>query len=248
MLKIALNAGHYLGTAGKRCLKSLDPNETREWFLNGRICTFIEQKLKSYTGYELMRLDDPTGQTDRTVESRAKAANSFGADIYVSVHHNAGVSGGSGGGVMAFTYLKVDDTTKRLQKLLYDKIIAKTGLRGNRATPLSVADFAECRLTSMPAVLLECGFMDSSTDVPIILTEDFAQKAADGIVEAIVEFGNLKKAAVSAPVATPPSPAPNGTLYYVQAGAFKEKKNAEALAEKLKKAGFSAIIKTDDRA
>ena len=38
MFKIALNAGHYLNTAGKRCLKKLDKNETREWVLNNRIC------------------------------------------------------------------------------------------------------------------------------------------------------------------------------------------------------------------
>ena len=35
--KIALTAGHYKYTAGKRCLKSIDPNETREWWLNDRI-------------------------------------------------------------------------------------------------------------------------------------------------------------------------------------------------------------------
>ena len=27
---LALDAGHYLATPGKRCLKSLDPGETRE--------------------------------------------------------------------------------------------------------------------------------------------------------------------------------------------------------------------------
>ena len=36
--KIALNAGHYSKTLGKRCLKKLDKNETREWVLNDRIC------------------------------------------------------------------------------------------------------------------------------------------------------------------------------------------------------------------
>ncbi len=243
MLKIALNAGHYLYTAGKRCLKSLDKNETREWTLNDRICDKVEKKLTAYTDYELLRIDDTTGKTDKSVEKRAAQANEFGADIYVSVHHNAGINGGSGGGVMAYTYTKVDDTTRRLQKLLYDKIIAKTRLKGNRVTPLSTANFAECRLTRMPAVLLECGFMDSSVDVPIILSEDFAEKTAEAIVEAIAEFGSLAKV----PSPTPPATAPTGDsaekMYYVQAGAFKVKANAEALAAKLKAAGFNAIIK-----
>lgn len=32
------------------------------------------------------------------------------------------------------------------------------------------------------------------------------------------------------------------TLYKVQVGAFKEKKNAQILVDKLKKAGFKAVI------
>ena len=46
MFKIALTAGHYKYTAGKRCLKALDPKETREWTLNDRIADKIENLLK----------------------------------------------------------------------------------------------------------------------------------------------------------------------------------------------------------
>ena len=48
--KIALTAGHYKYTAGKRCMKSLDPNETREWVLNDRIADKVEKLLTEYTG------------------------------------------------------------------------------------------------------------------------------------------------------------------------------------------------------
>ena len=42
----------------------------------------------------------------------------------------------------------------------------------------------------MPAVLIECGFMDSKTDVPIILSDDFPGKAAKGIAAGIARaFG-----------------------------------------------------------
>ena len=36
---------------------------------------------------------------------------------------------------------------------------------------------------------------------------------------------------------------PNGTMYYVQVGAFKNKDNAIALQKKLIKDGYKAIIK-----
>lgn len=201
MFKIALNAGHYMGTAGKRCSKSLDPNETREWWLNNRICDKVEEKLKAYTGYQLLRIDDTTGATDLKPKERAAKANAWGADFYLSVHHNAGIHGGTGGGVVAYTYLnnRIDDNTRDWQKKLYDALIRHTGLKGNRSTPLATATFEEVRLTSMAAVLLELGFMDSKTDVPIILSEAYAESCANAIVEVLVSKGGLTKAQVEQP-------------------------------------------------
>lgn len=228
MLKIALTAGHYLGTAGKRCLKSLDPNETREWVLNNRIADKVEKLLTAYEGYQLIRTDDTTGKTDIGLDARINAANNFGADIYISIHHNAGISGGKGGGIVAYTYTKVDQTTKDWQRALYEALIAETGLKGNRANPLATANLAECRKTTMPAVLLELGFMDSKTDVPIILTEEYADRCARAIVKVVVEKGRL----VEKP----------GKIYRVQVGAYTDKTNAEKMVKALKNAGFEAMI------
>ena len=193
MRKIALTAGHYKYTAGKRIPKKLDKNETREWVLNDRICDKIEKKLKVYEGYELLRTDDTTGEKAISVEDRAAAANKFGAEVYISVHHNAGIDGGKGGGIVAYTYTKIDKETEAWQKELYNSLIKHTGLKGNRAQPLAHADLAECRLTAMPAVLLELGFMDSATDSKIILTEEYAEKCAEAIVEVLVKRLGLKK-------------------------------------------------------
>ena len=193
MRKIALTAGHYKYTAGKRIPKKLDKNETREWVLNDRICDKIEKKLKVYEGYELLRTDDTTGEKAISVEDRAAAANKFGAEVYISVHHNAGIDGGKGGGIVAYTYTKIDKETEAWQKELYNSLIKHTGLKGNRAQPLAHADLAECRLTAMPAILLECGFLDSATDSKIILTEEYAEKCAEAIVEVLVKRLGLKK-------------------------------------------------------
>lgn len=232
--KIALNAGHYKGTLGKRCLKKLDKNETREWVLNDRICDKIEKKLKDYEGYQLLRIDDTTGSTDVSLSKRTTKANSWGADFYLSIHHNAGVNGGKGGGVMAYVYTKASAQSKEWQKELYNTIIKHTGLKGNRATPITSANLHEVRETKMPAVLLECGFMDSATDVPIILTDDFADKVASACVEVIVKKGGLKKKKVET--------ATTDKLYRVQVGAFKNYDYAMDRLEDVKKAGFTDAI------
>ena len=191
--KIALNAGHGYHTPGKRCLKSLDPNQTREWTLNSRICNKIEEKLKEYEGYSLIRLDDTTGKINVSLKTRTDKANKFGADFYLSIHHNAGINGGTGGGVVAYTYTSVGSETKKWQSDLYNAVIKYTGLKGNRSVPLAKANLHECRETKMPAVLMECGFMDSATDVPIILTDDYADKVASACVEVLAANGVLVK-------------------------------------------------------
>ena len=233
MFKIALSAGHYRYTAGKRCMKKLDPNETREWVLNDRIADKVEKLLSAYDGYDLLRVDDTTGEKGIDLETRVANANKWGADFYLSIHHNAGILGGKGGGIVAYVYKNVDATTKAWQKDLYDALIKKTGLKGNRSNPLATSNLYECRVTTMPCVLLELGFMDSKTDVPIILTEDYANKCAEAIVEVLVKKGNLVKK---------PEINEVKTVYRVQCGAFAIKKNADELKKKLKDAGFDAII------
>ncbi len=200
--KIALDAGHGINTAGKRCLKALDPNETREWVLNARICDKIEAKLKAYDGYELLRVDDRTGATDISLANRCKAANNFKANLYLSIHHNAGINGGKGGGIVAYTWNNPDNELKSWQKMFYDSLIAHTWLKGNRANPIAKTNFYVLVNTNMQALLFENGFMDSATDVPIILSEDFAEKAATAYVETIVKIGGLTKKA-TAPTETP---------------------------------------------
>ncbi len=193
MFKIALNAGHGINTSGKRCLKSIDANETREWVLNSRICRKIEEKLSGYSGYSLIRLDDTSGNRDIPLKQRTDKANKFGADFYLSIHHNAGINGRSGGGVIAIVYKSIKDgsPTYEWQKALYNSVIDKTGLKGNRAVPLQKQNLHEVRESNMPAVILECGFMDSTTDTPIILSEDFADKVASACVEVLVKKGGL---------------------------------------------------------
>lgn len=229
--KIALTAGHYMGTPGKRCLKSIDPNETREWWLNDRIADKVENLLKGYTGYELIRTDDTTGKKDISLTARTNAANNFKADFYLSIHHNAGVDGGKGGGIVAYVYTTANAETLAWQKDLYTALVESTGLRGNRATPMAKANLHECRETNMPSVLLELGFMDSKTDVPVILTERFAEQCAEAIVKVLVKRGGLK-----------PVPKETGKIYRVQVGAYSVKANAEAMQKKLKAAGYDAII------
>ena len=189
---IALDAGHYNDTLGKRCLKSIDPNETRERFLNARMAEHVEELLKAYD-CEVMRCDDRTGKTDPSLSERAARANRAGADAFISIHHNAGINGGKGGGICVFAAGNASKTSLALQKAVYEETVKRTGLKGNRATPLPIANHTVTYTAKMPAVLGEFGFMDSTVDTPIIITGEFSVKCAQGIVDALVKTFGIKK-------------------------------------------------------
>lgn len=188
---LALSAGHYLDTPGKRCLKSIDPNETREWVLNARIADKLTDILSRYEGIQVLRLDDPTGENPITLEERAKKSDDHNADFYLAIHHNAGINGGSGGGVTVYHYPMERNQEQAIA--LYECLIGENGLKGNRATPVkATTDLYEVRVPQADSILVENGFMDSTTDTPIILTEDFADKSAKGLAEFFVNMWGLQ--------------------------------------------------------
>lgn len=190
-LKVAIDAGHGLKTSGKRCSKSLDKNETREWFLNDRIADRLEKLLAAYN-CEVLRVDDTTGNKDISLAERVRKANEWGADIYISVHHNAGLNGKSGGGTIVYYYSSKAERAEQA-KALYNAVVAKTGLAGDRSQKVVKHGYYVIKNTKMAAFLLENGFMDSSTDVPIILTKEHADKTAQGLLSFIVSEYKLTK-------------------------------------------------------
>ena len=107
MSKIVIDAGHGKNTAGKRCLKSLDPNEIWEWVLNDRVANALETYLLS-AGHTTLRVDDTSGNTDVSLDTRVKMANEWKADYYASIHHNAGMNGGAGGGTSCYYSTSID--------------------------------------------------------------------------------------------------------------------------------------------
>lgn len=191
-MKIAIDAGHGLYTSGKRCLKSIDKNETREWKLNQRIAGYVTDHLER-CGCEVLRTDDISGQTDVPLATRSNKINSWGANYSISIHHDSGVNGGSGGGCTVFVYNgEHSSASDVLQKNIYSAVIDQTGKFGNRSNPLNSANFHMVRVPKCPSVLIECGFMDSKIDTPMILTDDFAQKCAVGIAKGICKTAGIQ--------------------------------------------------------
>lgn len=196
---IALDAGHGLYTSGKRVTLSGYPS-TREWELNDRIADMVQSELTANYDVSILRVDDTTGKKDIPLATRVKMANDANAAAYISVHHDAGINGGVGGGTTVFYYSNNIKRRDQAQKM-YNYVTDETKLYGNRSQQVIKKGFYVIKNTKMPAFLIENGFMDSRVDVPIILSEAHAKKTAKGLVAFIVEEFSLEplKASVSVP-------------------------------------------------
>lgn len=192
MFKIAYCAGHYLGTAGKRVPKKLDPGETREWTLNDRVARYFNEAALQYEDVQTLRTDDPTGKKEIKIKDRTAAANKWGADFYLDIHHNAAGRVFSGGGVVAFSYPK-SVKGKQYRDAIYAMVISAGGLKGDRSSPLVEKAYESLRLADAPAVLMEYGFMDSRVDYPIISTEEYAKAVGYATMEGIAKVAGLHK-------------------------------------------------------
>lgn len=213
--KIAIDAGHCLHTPGKRVDKALDPAQTREWVLNDRVAHYFAEAAKQYENVETLRVDDTTGKKDVSLSARCKAANDWNADVYISCHHNAGINLGTGGGIEAFSY-KEGAEGAQYRDAIYAACIAAGGLKGNRANPLQTKGFYVLKYTKAPAVLMEYGFMDSRTDVPVILTDAYAKAMGYATMEGIAKAAGLRKKA-----APESKPVDNKEVFHVEVRVLK---------------------------
>lgn len=229
---VALDAGHGLKTAGKQT-----PDGIKEWTLNDKVRDKVVTML---TGYNVRFVfpDMNEGNVDESITNRRIMYVNEDVDAAVSIHHNAFMGfWGSATGVEVYTDKNptVEDT--RLANLIYGRLPVYTGLKGRG---VKKANFTVINQNSIPAVLVEGGFMDNKKDYAVITSEVGQNGYARAIAEALIDFLDLELVN-NQPSKTEPVEKSN-VLYKVQCGAFSKKENAQNLVEKLKKDGYSAII------
>src|SRR5690554_4010212 len=208
-------------------------NGLKEKDLTLKIAKAAEKYLKEkYEGVTVKM--SRTGDSYPSLSARAKAANDWGADYFVSIHINAG----GGTGFESYIYNgTVSSKTKEYQKKVHQVIAAGDGWadRGMKR-----ANFAVLRETRMSALLTENGFIDRKEDAAKLKDPAFLKKLGRLHAEGIAKAFGLRKKAKPAPK---PDPKPSEGVWIVQTGAFKDKDNAEERAKLIKeKTGLDSYI------
>jgi N-acetylmuramoyl-L-alanine amidase len=113
------------------------------------------------------------------LDERAQFANDRNADVFVSIHGNSYLSTSTG---TETYYYKADSTG--FAQIMHKHLAAATGLpdRGVRQQPFRVV-----KVTNMPAVLLEVGYLSNAGDTALMFDDAFQNKVAGSIVAGIKE-------------------------------------------------------------
>ncbi len=179
---VYLDPGH--GGTDEGCARG----GVREKDLNLAIALLVRDQLKE-KGYQVIMSRE--ADTYVAKEARVEEANRSGADIYISIHQNA-TEEGAGVNGMEVWYTADDDRTgsRRLAQLIRQQTLKSTEAAERELR--SDADFYVTKNTSMPACLIETGFLSNKAERRKLSLANYRQRIADGIVQGISYYFHPK--------------------------------------------------------
>ncbi|WP_404455539.1 peptidoglycan-binding protein [Oceanobacillus kapialis] len=152
------------------------------------IALYASQILENnYTGVEVML--SRTNDVFVELEDRAKMANQWGADYFVSIHNNA--FNGTANGFESFIFNgNVSNETETRQNEMHNFISNKLNVydRGEKT-----ANFSVLRNSNMPSILLEYLFIDNFTENSLLKNKSYRNFLGKTTADAIAHSFSLKK-------------------------------------------------------
>ncbi|MFT5873208.1 MAG: hypothetical protein ACI8WT_002152 [Clostridium sp.] len=177
-----------------------------------------------------------TRTTDKylTLSQRAIISNDNKCDTFISIHCNSSVNKGAHG-VETFSH-PISSNGAKLSKFVQAELVKATQLT-NRGS--KTANFGVLRLSYMPAILVETGFISNVSEENELLKYNFQEKIALSIVKGIFSYLGLT---FNKATTTPTKPPTLERIYRVrlswedvksQIGAYSNLKNALDLLKTL---------------
>lgn len=239
---VFLDAGHGLDTKGKRTPSFDDGSFMRENEFNRIVVQKIYRELEKYENVEVIIVNSE--KYDVSLDERIRRVNTTYDNyirkfskpkcVLISVHANAlnGIWGTQNG--TSTHYYPTNMIDKAFSEVINKHLVAKTGLknRGNIGS-----DFQIIREPKMTACLCECAFMDNKEEAKLLLTDEFRQACAEGVVNGLLEYFGIESMPTKDKVNNSPTP-----LYRVQVGAFNTIENTNRCILDLQVKGFKNIF------
>jgi len=121
------------------------------------------------------------------LQARCDAANAWGADVFISIHNNAGSSSATGTETFYNSWNTDTDRilSQRLATYVQQGVVASAGTYNRRVDDIG---FYVIRWANMPAALVEVAFLSNPDDRANLLSSTFRRRAAIGIADGIERY------------------------------------------------------------
>lgn len=178
--KIGIDDGHGYQTSGKRT-----PDGYKENIFNEKVKRYLIPELKR-NGFNCVDCSPMT--SDNSLQDRCNRANNANVNIFVSIHANAYGEGSWNTADGVETYYYPGSTSgKKLATLVQSELLKGTK-QDNRG--VKSANFYVLRKTSMPAILVEAGFMTNKREAGLLKSASFQKETAKDICRGICKYFN----------------------------------------------------------
>lgn len=155
-----------------------------------RLCLLTARLVRQYLdqlGFHVVM----TRNTDDFISlpKRVEIADQARANIFVSIHFNSSRSPEAEGVEIFFSDSKEDRARGTASRKLADSILSRVIRRTSAASRgVKKGNFYVIRETSMPAVLVEGGFISNPEERVLLKSRDYQEKIARGIADGIDQY------------------------------------------------------------
>lgn len=181
-----------------------DPGAVGNGLREKDICLRLGLGLKDYllNHYPVSVVMTRQSDVAMSLGVRATLANNRGADVFISLHIN-GHSNTSAQGYEDFIHTSRAARTVRLQNALHPHVASVWTNVGRANRGKKSANFAVLRQTSMPAILLENGFISNQRDAQLLSDSGFRAALVGAMGEGLAAaHGWRRKTKKGAPTLT----------------------------------------------
>ena len=181
---IVVDPGHGGREKGARC------NDVCEKDINMKIAKDVVAALEKEGAKTRL-----TRETDVVMglAARPEVAINNNADFFISVHCNSNGSQNSATGIETYYHMQ-EICPRALAEAIHDGVCSSTGMcdrkaRSDRSLYSSgLAVLRRLEGVGIPGVLVECGYLNNSSDRARLLDQQYRKKLADGIVAGLKAY------------------------------------------------------------
>lgn len=157
----------------------------------------------------------PGGSVRDDLKARVDMANSWPADLFISIHANA-AENSAAKGTESYVARAASDRSKSLAKLIHQRMIEDVKLNDRG---VKTSDFYVIKNTRMPATLLEAGFLSNPEEEKKLADPAVQALFAHAISKGVADYFNIEThLKPDAPAAQEPGPQPPDEEYYLAPG------------------------------